>query len=318
MTPIKVFPTTLNTQGEDVHDVGRRVLNKLMLHGCRFETSDLAQCDCVFAGAPTMAPYAFHRAMADEIIAAKKPVVMFNESDGWLPESDVIPFAEYIRDPGNGIVCYFYREWHKGYARPDLHFPFVTFDLPDYLGAVTEKDKWMKPPQSRAQFESRPLEVFHCQSMHVLSRRAMFKAINELGNPRWVTNDYYAHRMPFPEMMDKQGRSKITVTLEGSGVKCMRHCEAAINSVMVLPGFQMVETYPWVAGENCLRPPYLSDGGEFGRGMVDAPGAIEYLQRWLASPGLYDIYRAGVENAARYSMENYIQNHIAPQVIAHL
>jgi hypothetical protein len=33
---------------------------------------------------------------------------------------------------------------------------------------------------------------------------------------------------------------------------------------------------------------------------------------------LYEIYCKGVENAARYSMQNYLENHIAPTIRAYL
>lgn len=315
---MKVFPTTLNECGEWVHDVGRRVLCKLMLHAEGFHVTDtLAEADVVFAGTPTMDPWKFNRALADEVKRHKKPVIVFNESDGGPPESDNIPFADWVREIDNGIRAYFYREWRKDFDASYLHFPLVTFDLPDYLAAITAKDAWMKKPQSFEEFNSRSINVFHCQSIHVASRAAFHRRVSVVeGDPRWMSSDYYRLRLPFDIMMELQGRSKITVALEGSGVKCMRHCEAGINSVMAMHDFSMMETYPWLNKINCIKLPYRDDGGEYNRGVLDTENAIDCLERWLHNEGgLYNIYVACVENAARYSMPNYISKHIAPTVL---
>lgn len=312
---IKVFTTTLNSHGEHLHNVGQRVLHKLIKHVGGFVETSLLDADVVFIGTPIMFPYAFHYKLAEEI--GNKPVIVFNESDGSSPESGEPGFREYILD-GHNIKAYFLREWFKGYSRPEFKFPLITFALPDYLAAHTAKDDWMKPPQSESEFWARPKDVFHCQSMHVTSRKLFYEAVRAKNSGCWIANDYYENRMPFEEMMAMQGQSKITATLEGSGVVCMRHFEGGINSVLCLHGFQMLETYPWIEGENCLKLPYLSEGGEYNRGVVDVPKAIAYLEGWLQNPKLYEVYVNCVENAAKYSMQHYCENHLAPNILKYL
>ena len=311
---IRVFTTTLNSHGEHIHNVGQRVLHKLIKHVGGFVETSLEDCDVVFVGTPIMDPYEFNAALAERL---NKPVMVFNESDGPRPESDVPQFSDWLHSYPD-IRCYFFREWRRGERFPEFKFPFITFDLVDYLNPVTEKDEWMVPAQSREAFEKRPLDVFHNQSIHVASRKEFRKAALDKHNPRWELIDFYEERWPFAALMAVQGDSKITVTLEGAGVKCMRHYEGGINSVLCLHGFEMEETYPWVEGDNCLRLPYTKEGGEWNRGMIDIDKAIPYLEGWLKNPDLYNVYQRCVRNAARYSMDNYCTNHLAPQIRAHL
>jgi hypothetical protein len=150
----------------------------------------------------------------------------------------------------------------------------------------------------------------------------MFAALH--GKPRMeVVNGYQAH-VPIGTVLSKQSESKITIALEGAGIKCQRHCEAPVNSVMAMQDIAMRETYPWIDGINCIRLPYEPGGeGSFivptGRGVVKVDAAIEKLNGHLADlDRLFSIFEAGIDNAERYSLVNYMKNHIGKAISEYL
>jgi len=175
--------------------------------------------------------------------------------------------------------------------------------------------------QTFDQFNERR-DVFWSQSIHTLSRKELWGRRAEI--PNAFVNDKYSHCLTFYELFLLQNISKITIALEGGGIKCQSHCEACTNSVMAMPALEMVEQYPWIDGENCIRLPYR-EGGEGswlkpeGRGIIDVDAAIKRLKKELANPkGLYQVYCNGLANAENYRMPNYYRNHISERIVEHV
>jgi hypothetical protein len=96
--------------------------------------------------------------------------------------------------------------------------------------------------------------------------------------------------------------SKISVSMPGAGVKCFRHSESPINSVMFKMRDELAWSYPWHPEFNCLAPVESKN-------MIKVCGtAITYEKL------LYSIYRNGVENCRNYHIDNYIPNYVLDSI----
>lgn len=120
----------------------------------------------------------------------------------------------------------------------------------------------------------------------------------------WMTLQipHYA-RVEMPQLLFIQGHAKISISLPGAGVKCFRHAESPINSVMYLHEDGMNYSFAWENKVNCIR---------------SVPGKeIEAIEKALERDTLYDIYVAGVENIKNYELSTYQKKYIQPIIKAH-
>ena len=308
---MKLFPTTLNVHGDHIHPLAHIVTDRLCeICPDSFKKVDsIAESEVVITNAPSAPPYDFDKKLADKI---DKPIVIFNDADGYMPDCDEKGFGELVRTSYN-IKLYFYREWWKGYGNP-FSFQMVPFDI------VTDHPKYER--QTLEGFCNRSLDVFWSQSIHTLSRKELWEHRSKL--PTSLVNDKYRHCFSAKSLFDLQNEARITIALEGGGIKCQSHCEACVNSVMVMPDLEMVEPYPWIDGENCIRLPYKFGGeGSWlkpeGRGIIDIEGSLLKLRENLVNPNkLYAIYCAGIANAENYRLPNYYRNHVAESILKYV
>jgi hypothetical protein len=323
---IKVHATNLNIHC-DVHPISRYALETL-IHVLpeEFSESSLADCDCVFTNAPAAPPYCFDVRYANEITELDKPIFVFNDADGYEPDCEAMSpntqqnFCNFIRD-GRCIKGYFYREWHQGYSRPDLAFPLLTFELVGYLWNHHPKDResWARPT-NREIFLNRRFNITMAQALHTRSRVSLFKALDAI--PGVNKRDLYkGGRFPAEDWMNELLTTKMAISLEGAGVKCVSHCEVPCCSILVTHDLPMEETYPWLGGVNCIKLPYFAEGGEGsflkpeGRGTIRTNDAIKVINDYLADPHrLYDIFVLCQENARKYELGNYWKNHVAATI----
>lgn len=333
---IKAFTHTLNTftgnNPRGVHPVAWYALETL-IHHCpdQFcETTSIADADCVLTSAPSCPPYCFDYALADSIVRLRKPIFVINDADGAPPDCEGQSpdkehnFQNFVRG-GNGIRAYFYREWFEGYERPDLPFPLLTFELVGYLWTNHPKDQqdWHSS-DTLEQFKARPIDILFAQSLNCQSRIALHNAL--LGKANASVRDLYkTGKSPAADFILEQSTARITVALEGSGIKCCSTHEAPLNSVMAMGDIAMRWTYPWVHMENCIRLVYEPNKGEgslvhnFGRGLVDMEHSSFRLAKALENPDtLYGIMQAGMETARKYSLPEYYRNHIGANIIKYL
>lgn len=113
---------------------------------------------------------------------------------------------------------------------------------------------------------------------------------------------HYA-RIDMPQLLFIQGHAKVSISLPGAGVKCFRHAESPINSVMYMHEDGMNYSYDWENGVNCIR---------------SVPGKeIEAIERALERDNLYEVYKEGVINASHYLLRNYQKNYIEPLIKIH-
>jgi hypothetical protein len=179
------------------------------------------------------------------------------------------------------------------------------------------------PANTREQFNTRPLEVFHCWGLSHESRQRLhgeiFEYAYDLGiellsdwnqwqgffaTPRGRTwaSIYSPHyvRVPISQVMEWNGQAKVSVSLPGNGVKCFRHVESPVNSVMMMHRDDIAWSFPWTHGHNCLRCP---SGCEFAA-----------LLTAMERDDLYDIYLRGLETVDRYRGARYVREYVLPAI----
>lgn len=319
---IRIYATTLNVN-PGIHPAAARCLDTLVkLDPENFSEASLPNCDCVLVNGPSAAPYAFDVVGMEEVLRHNKPVFIISDADGSPPDCEpatsdptgVVSWQSWLRS-GSGIRACFYREWLDSYV-PNLPFDLLTFECVGSLWAQNPKDTLEFQnfiPVTFEQFCARTNDVLFAQTVHVASRQVMNVALQ--GRPRTITGKRFA----LAELLRVQADSKISIALEGAGVKCGSHCEV-INSVMAMPSIALKETYPWIDGVNCIRLPYGPGGeGNFmvptGRGLVMPKESIEKMDRYLNDPAsLYPIYLNGVETARAYSLPEYYKHHIGKNI----
>lgn len=189
------------------------------------------------------------------------------------------------------------------------------------------------PVQSEKEFNMRPLQVFFCWGHSHESRRvlhgnifsnAAIKGYGVVDNfnfidqakreykDLWVTiqTPHYA-RISMEEVLNINGQAKLSVSMPGAGIKCFRHSESPVNSVMVMRNDNLAWSYPWIAGLDCIKfgLPVTKDGI---RGVLGQWDAIEVMENWLNHDGLYGIYKKGVEKLDKYRLSNYVNNYLSP------
>lgn len=175
------------------------------------------------------------------------------------------------------------------------------------------------PIVTKEEFDKRPIEVFFSWGHSHESRRILhgeifinaakkgYGVVDNFTHFNESIRDYekiwasiyspYFARIDMGTLLYIQGQSKLSVSLPGAGVKCFRHAESPINSIMVLQEDDLLWSYDWVDGVNCIKIP---KGGN----------AIEVIEKALQRNDLYEIYLEGVKTCQKYMLDNYVENYI--------
>jgi len=186
---------------------------------------------------------------------------------------------------------------------------------------------FIPPPQSKEQFDARPIDVFYFwgrSSKHRMELHADFfwsaqeygyevvtqfdqlrPALKHMPGANLVASvhtPWYA-RTPIENVIEFQGLAKVSVAMPGDGVKTFRDAEASMNALMAKPADNLARAYPWTRANSLVMSPVES---------ATVPDLMCELQR----SDLYDIYVAGIQNACRYTPGHYIKNHIMPKLEA--
>lgn len=221
-----------------------------------------------------------------------------------------VKFDEFVAEKPPLLV--FKRELVEGF-QPENYFP-INYPC------------WHEIPevQSNAQFDNRE---FQCNFIWGLSHEyrktlhgQIWQRAGEFGyvvcdnidkkqkdlflehenNPKkWVAaNIPWYSRKEMSEIIELNGQSKISISINGAGRHCFRDSESPINSVMYRWEDKIKFSYPWVSHINCIK----SKQGE----------EIETIVTALAGDNLYSVYCEGVENCKKYFLPTYIKNYIEP------
>jgi hypothetical protein len=179
------------------------------------------------------------------------------------------------------------------------------------------------PVQSEKEFNARPIRVFFSWGHSHEARRILhgnifvnaarsgygvvdnFNFIEQAKKEYkdlWVTINvpHYA-RISMEEVLHVNGQAKLSVSLPGAGVKCFRHSESPVNSIMVKMDDDLAWTYPWVGGDNCIEIHEFKNNGL---------SPIDYIEAALKRTDLYEIYLNGLETLDKYRLSNYVKNYI--------
>lgn len=108
---------------------------------------------------------------------------------------------------------------------------------------------------------------------------------------------HYA-RLPMEQIFFIQGKSKLSLSYPGAGVKCFRMAESPINSIMVMQNDGMRYSYEWVDGWNCIKT-------EIGK-------EIETVESALQRNDLAEIYQNSIETIKKYYLPTYCKHYIEP------
>lgn len=220
-----------------------------------------------------------------------------------FPGDEWKKFDEFVAKKPPEI--YFKRELNK----KDKTDTILPIDYPSWVEPV--------PIQSKQEYNNRPINVFFfwgrsseyrvkfhsdvwanssrngaavCDNMYYLDG---FLSQEQSPN-KWVTLNipHYA-RIDIGQILGVNGLSKLSVSMWGSGKKCFRDAEAPVNSLMVMQESDILHTFEWINGVNCLKVP-------------SAEMEVSVIDEFLKKDNLYEIYLNGVENLNNYRYSNYI------------
>lgn len=196
------------------------------------------------------------------------------------------------------------------------------------------------PADSRDAFNGRPLEVFYSWGHSHEGRRRVhgeiFKQSSHLGydlisawdqfdphfkhlDPNNKSRVWAAIYSPFFTRIDIkkvllcQGRSKLSLSMPGAGIKCFRHAEAPVNAVMVKQSDDLAWSFPWVHGVNSIVVEKDQTDFDIIRGLKgdeEVPAMNEALKR----DDLYDIYVRGLETVDKYRGARYAREYLIPKI----
>lgn len=170
------------------------------------------------------------------------------------------------------------------------------------------------PVQSKEEFDARPINAFQywgrsnecrvrihgeiwnhaftkgfqpCDNVFYISHY-----LREEKGEKWITL-WIPHwaRVDIKELMPVNNLSKLSLSWPGAGFKCFRHSESPINSVMVMYRNAYAWTHEWDE-TNCI--------------LVASTREIIGIEKALKRNDLYDVYVAGVLNANKYCLSNYL------------
>lgn len=227
-------------------------------------------------------------------------------------------FDEFVKN--NPAIIYFKRELLiKDYLDSFLHDAIEPIEFPCFQPSY--------PIVTKEEFDKRPIEVFFSWGHSHEARRILhgeifinaakkgYGVVDNFTHFNESIRDYekvwasiyspYFARIDMPTLLNIQGQSKLSVSLPGAGVKCFRNAESPINSVMVMQEDDLVWSYDWIDGVNCIKIPKNGN-------------AIETIEQALQRDDLYDIYVEGVKTCEKYMLNNYVKNYIEKTIEKYL
>lgn len=259
---------------------------------------------------------------------------VFNEELYKLDNYVLVDFVEYGWQENGGIPYIFFdgADWPKLERFIRGHPPTVYFkrellkrDVSSTILPIEYPCHQPIPPiDTKEQFNRRVLEVFNGWGLSHEDRKRVHGEIwLKAGKYGYVVGDNIDNILPFVKeektphrwltvniphyarfsmdlIMEINRLAKISISLGGAGVKCFRHTESPVNSLMYMWENDIAWTYPWINNENCIK-------SEQGKEIETIIGALE-------NPNLYEIYCAGVENCRKYELQSYIKNYIEPAI----
>lgn len=264
------------------------------------ERASIEECEYIFLILTNYWDWEIDPAEFEKLQRSGKPIVVFDYWEiGWDKDASGLPFPE-MNLFHDRVVAYFKREL----AKNDTH-GWHPIDF--YNG-------WEWPTiDTYEQFCARPIDVMMCYGLSHPIRPKVHAAIMTSGlwtyidQPEYIKHEngpfalcmfrpHYA-RVSQEQLLPLQAKSKIVISLPGAGIKCFRHLESPLNSVMAMP----VNNLVWQAGWDQTNS--IQVDGEW----------PHTLKQELDNPeALYQKYLNGTKRAHECKPGNVWKTHILP------
>lgn len=214
------------------------------------------------------------------------------------------------------IKCYFKRELPKDISIK-TYYPIYPIEYPS-VDLINYKI------DSLEEYNKRPIDIFFNWGWSNPSRPKLHAAFYELAekfNYRIISNhlhlvnekkenpnsiliysSYSPHhsRLDINSILELQKISKISISLNGCGVKCFRHSESSFNSLMALQENDLEWTYKW-DDENAIVLPNINNSL-----LIDSDKSIEKMLNLINEGNLYERYLKCVKTNIIYNKKTYI------------
>lgn len=228
----------------------------------------------------------------------------------------------FLLNNNQNICCYFKRELSSIVNLNDVPFPvfpveFVSEDynminlIPDSMDEYLNRNCiynfiWGLSNMCRLHLHGAMLLNFEKFSCDLISSRAQYEYKIKNKDSRSITlinTDWYERF----NLHDINFNSRMVIDLYGAGQKCFRNVECTKNSLSVKQDpSKLLHTYEWIDGENCIHLPVTDDL------TLDIDRSIDVLlsYRHEKQCELYKMYLNSIETNMKYSLTNYVKNHI--------
>lgn len=267
------------------------------------ERVSIEECEYIFLILTNYWDWEIDPAEFEKLQKSSKPIVVFDYWEiGWDKDASGLPFPE-LNLFHDRVVAYFKRELKQNDTRGWHPIDFYN------------NWEW-RIPYTLEQFNARPIEILMIWGLSNPIRPAvhgtLMAACHENG---WTYVGHESHikhesgkkvvllhkphydRLPETDMYRLQSMAKITISLPGAGIKCFRHLESPLNSVMAMP----VNNLVWQAGWDQTNS--IQVDGEW----------PHTLKQELDNPeALYQKYLSGTKRAHECKPENVWKTHILP------
>jgi hypothetical protein len=215
------------------------------------------------------------------------------------------------------IKCYFKRELSLSLNEKDIYFPVYPIEYPvlNYGEfSVDTEEKYNKRPidiffnwgwsnPSRADLHGSFYSLAEKFKYSVVSDHTQIsKEKKDHPNRPIIYTSFTPHhsRLHMIDLLQIQRFAKISISLNGAGIKCFRHGESSINSLMALQENNMKWTYEWNNNNSIILPNKKNSH------IIDSESSISIMLDLLNSSNLYDRYVNCVNNNKFYNQKQYI------------
>jgi len=234
-----------------------------------------------------------------------------SEHAGKFPNTEYLKLDEALKK--RKIKCYFKRELPSNHAKAEftiypIEYPCLHREEPEnnyesFCGRSTDvffNWGWSNP--SRPKLHAEFYNSAHPLNYSVVSQRSHLEGqIKDSRGLPVIFTQFIPHhsRLHMDEVLHLQRSSRISVSLNGCGVKCFRHAESPANSLMALQENSLKWTHEWT-DENAIILPNKPNG------EIDAKASVEKIINSLKNKEeLYARYLNCVRTNNKYRKENY-------------
>lgn len=303
---MKIYPALLNKY-KGVHPVSLLMAKSIsaLVEGFSI-TNTITDADFVIVSFPSCNPYEHDFEEAEKLVLSGKKIVFVDDSDN--SKCDNENFFNFLSEASEQIKLSFWREFEAYTILPHLKGFILPYEIVGYTDCMTERNMQSFPFVYKDCFYKRKETFCFVGANSSVSRK---KVISSLSHNVYDTSKL-EDRIPLSKVFEIYKDSKTVFSLEGAGVKCTRHLEAPLTSIMIKEPFSaypVVYSSPWVDGENCIEAVYDTNR------TIDFFATQEKVYNILAEGKGYEIYRNGRYNAENYEIINYYKNYIVKKIL---